>query len=214
MTLYTLKNETLLIDQIINEPLKEHLMLLYNHFSRYYQAIQSLDISNKDIVIDASCGYGYGSYILSTKAKKVIGLDTNLDYLKNAKKFFSSPKIEFFSYDDFKLLLHNQKHPKVRKIVSIETFEHIPPTKVTVFINTLLSYLEKGGSLFLTVPIGNNTPSSYNKYHLNEPSVEKIYKMFRHHFIHLNFDISSFINSFGYETSYCYLLLRQMGVEL
>ncbi|MEI6314735.1 MAG: methyltransferase domain-containing protein, partial [Syntrophus sp. (in: bacteria)] len=121
----TIKNETLQIDLIVNYPYKEHTALLYNHFSRYGQAIGSLKINSNDIVIDASCGLGYGSYILSLKAKHVYGLDINVDNLEKAKTLFSDSKLQFLTYNDFRQALKKSRCNNADKIVCIETFEHM-----------------------------------------------------------------------------------------
>ena len=199
----TFKNETLLIDKIIKNPLDSHLILLNNHLSRYDKAIESLEITSKDIVIDASCGLGYGSYVLAQKAKLVIGLDTNPRYIKFAKEKFKTQNIQFFLYDDFK------KSPiKADKIVCIETYEHVDKENIGIFLKMILGFLKNRGDMFLTAPLGKNKPSSYNKYHLNEPSIDLLYNNFTRYFRRLIFEIDYFKNSFGYYTRSCYLILK------
>jgi len=206
----TIKNETLQIDLIVNYPHKEHVGLLYNHFSRYDRAIGSLKINSNDIVIDASCGLGYGSYILSLKAKHVYGLDVNVDNLEKAKALFSNFNLKFLTYNDFKQALKTNRCNNADKIISIETFEHIPKNDINGFINSILSFLKPGGSMFLTAPLGNNGPSPYNEYHLNEPSIDVLYDLLHTHFKIFHLDISTFRNSFGYNTKYCMITLNYL----
>ena len=201
----TLKNETLLINEIVNEPVKEHTLLLFNHFHRYGLASRLLNINNSHIVFDASCGHGYGSYIISQKAKMVIGLDINNGYLNNAKKIFSSGKLFFLHYDELKKFAIK----KADKIVCIETFEHIQKNEIKKFISFLVSHLNKNGDMLITVPLGNNEPSEYNKFHLNEPDIEFLYNQFQSYFYSISFEIDNFINSFGKNAEYCYLILKQ-----
>ena len=209
----TMKNETLRIDDLIKDPIKEHTQLIYNHFNRYSKAIQMLDISNNDVVIDASCGFGYGSFILSLVAKKVISLDINQYYLDKAKQIFNSENIYLSTYDVYDHLLCENSNQKVDKIVCIETFEHMPKTKASDFVNKLLSYLKIGGNMFITVPLGQNQPSNYNEYHLNEPSIDILYDLFIPYFENITFEIDTFVNSFGFETKYCLLLLKSFKGE-
>ena len=204
----TIKNETLQIDLIVNYPHKEHIGLLYNHFSRYDRAIGSLKINSNDIIIDASCGLGYGSYILSLKAKHVYGLDVNADNLEKAKTLFGNSNLQFLTYTDFRQALKKNRCNNADKIVCIETFEHMIESEANTFIKKLLYCLRSGGDMFLTVPIGNNKSSTYNKYHLFEPSIDYMYNLFNTVFKKMKFEISTFRNSFGYDAKYCMITLN------
>lgn len=209
----TMKNETLRFDYIIREPLQEHMHLLYNHFSRYGAAIHRLHVSSNDVLLDASCGLGYGSYILSFKTKKVVGLDINCEYIYGATKLFSSHNVEFFTYNDYEYLVNNGERPRADKIVCIETLEHIPKTQTKKFLSRLLSLLRKGGDLFLTVPLGENMPSDYNEFHLNEPSIDTLYCLFINSFDRTTFEVETFVNSFGQEMKYCLVQLSSFRGE-
>lgn len=202
----TLKNETLLVGKMIKEPLKEHVQLLFNHFNRYGQAVKKLRITPQEQVIDASCGHGYGSFILSLTAHKVFGLDIEPAYIQVARTTFNADNVAYYTYDEYEELKH-----KVDKIVCIETLEHIDKTEINHFIKRLVSYLKDQGSMFLTFPLGNNQPSLYNRYHLNEPSIDFIYDSFSPFFKKISMEISKFTNSFGYQSTYCYCLLESFG---
>ena len=201
----TLKNETLLVNRIVREPVREHIGLLANHLGRYTMALRRLNISPEDVVIDSSCGYGYGSFILSTRAGKVFGLDVDAGYLESAKEVFSAENIVFCGYDEFE----GEHEPSVAdKVVCIETFEHISKNDIHPFVDRLMGYLKKGGDVFFTVPLGNNEPSRYNEFHLNEPSIDFIYDMFADKFRSVEFEIDTFVNSFGAMTKYCHAALK------
>jgi CMP-N-acetylneuraminic acid synthetase/SAM-dependent methyltransferase len=204
----TMKNETLAIDDIISTPFQEHTGLIFNHFNRYATALQRLNINEHERLIDASCGLGYGTYILSLKAKEVIGLDPNKVYLEKAKSMYKSDGLHFFTYDEYTALIDSNKRRKADKIICIETFEHISKRESWDYIRTLISFLKKNGDLFLTTPIGENQPSPYNDFHLNEPSIEKLYDFFEKLFGKITFEIESYKNSFGYNEKFCFLLLK------
>jgi CMP-N-acetylneuraminic acid synthetase len=203
-----LKNETLAIDDIFPEPVKDHIQLVFNHFRRYTLALEDLHISKKDTVIDASCGLGYGSYILSLHANKVFGLDINQEYLEKARTIFGTGSIGWHTYNEFDGMVQRKNTGIINKIVCIETIEHMPQPEMIEFYNRLRSYLHPGGDMYLTIPLGDNRPSEYNKYHLNEPSIDQVYFLFESHFSSVHFKISSFVNSFGYETRFCFVLLN------
>lgn len=211
MKVDTLRNETLLIDRVIRAPIKEHVLLLANHFGRYDAAVNKLAISREDYVIDASCGTGYGSYVLSFKAKKVFGLDVSDDYLKSAMSIFKARNLDFHTYRAFDELRRRNKVPKVGKIVCIETFEHIPRSAASCFVNSLLAYLERRGDMFLTVPLGSDKPCSYNRFHLNKPSIAYLRDMFDSLFRNTAFEAGTFRDSFGRNSAYCHAVLRNYG---
>ncbi|MFW9873614.1 MAG: KpsF/GutQ family sugar-phosphate isomerase, partial [Candidatus Thorarchaeota archaeon] len=90
------------------------------HVSRYDFA--SGYIKEGDVVLDCSCGSGYGSEILSNSAGKVIGMDISDRAIEFAKRNHSKENIEFIQQDLFRL-----DHPEESYdvVVSLETFEHI-----------------------------------------------------------------------------------------
>lgn len=203
----TIKCETLLVDRIIRAPVKEHVQLLANHFRRYDLAASKMAICSTDCIIDASCGNGYGSYILSLRAKKVFGLDINNDYLNAARRVFKNRNLYFYNYRIFDKLSNLKKVPKADKIVCIETFEHISKDDIGYFLMRLLSYLRDNGDMFLTAPLGDNKPCAYNKFHLNKPSIDYLNGIFRPLFRKIDFETNKFIDSFGHNSIYCYVTM-------
>ena len=109
-------------------------------FARRYSRDQS--------VLDAACGCGYGSNILSKEADTVLGVDYSQEAIDYAKKYWIAENISFQRFDlngdlislgDFDV------------IVSFETIEHLDiPIFETCqkFYNTLYS----GGLLVLSHP--------------------------------------------------------------
>lgn len=192
--------ETTPIENYIKEPVADNLINLSNHIRRYHDGISALKVNHRDYVIDASCGDGYGSILLAQKAKYVIGLDVNESYLNKAKSLFNVPNLRFHSYEEYNSLPSNLL---VDKLFCLETFEHISKDEIGDFIFTILAYIQRGGSMFLTVPIGINQPSKYNKYHLNEPSIDFLYCMFKPFFKEVTFRITDYINSFDHFANEC-----------
>ena len=69
------------------------------HVSRYNFANQF--VKQGDLVLDCACGIGYGSEILSKKAKKVISVDIDDMTIRYAKKHYQHHNIEFIQEDLF-----------------------------------------------------------------------------------------------------------------
>ncbi|MFA5557890.1 MAG: class I SAM-dependent methyltransferase [Methanofastidiosum sp.] len=203
MALY--KGETLISNEFIKKPIQENTKIFYNHFGRYFYAAKTLNIKKNHVCIDSSCGNGYGTFSLADKCKYIFGLDINQEYIDLAKKDYNNPNIIFCTYNDF---YSNYTNILADRIICIETIEHIPKEEINDFINKLLSKLKLGGSMFVTIPLGNNEPSSYNEFHLNEMSIGVVYGLFSPHFTNMNIEIDNFTNSFGYDCQYCYLILK------
>lgn len=72
------------------------------------------------VVVDAACGVGYGSKILSEKGKKVMAVDKSGLAIEYAKEHHNDPKITFKVKDIDKWAM-----PKADCVVSFETLEHL-----------------------------------------------------------------------------------------
>jgi len=206
--------ETMIIDEFIKSPIKDNTLIFFSHFGRYFYASKALNIGKEDCLLDVSCGEGYGTYSLSKLAKTTYGLDINEEYIKSARKNYYSnndkydivnDNITFLTYNDF---YKYNSFTMVDKIVSIESFEHIPKDEIEEFIDKLMSKLKTGGSMFVTVPLGENKPSDYNPFHCNEPNLQFVYDIFSKYFKKIDVEIDSFVNSFNHECQYCYLILK------
>lgn len=63
-----------------------------NHLWRYNEACKY--ITNNDLVLDVGMGCGYGSFILSKKAKEVIGIDDSKEAVEYAKQNWAAENIK------------------------------------------------------------------------------------------------------------------------
>ena len=62
------------------------------HYQRYRFAAAFVEGKK---VLDAACGEGYGSSILSEKAKEVTGLDISAETVENANKKYGKENLSF-----------------------------------------------------------------------------------------------------------------------
>ena len=196
--------ETSLITNYICESIPDNLFKISNHIKRYHKGIEELQVNNSDIIIDASCGYGCGTFLLANKAHTAVGLDINIGYLNKAKELFQQDNLIFASYKDYDRL----PFMKADKIFCLETFEHIEKSDIDHFFMLLLKHLHVRGQLFLTTQLGNDSPNKYNKYHVNEPSLNTLFDLFAPFFSNINFKINRYKNDFGYFSNECQLTLK------
>ena len=144
-----------------------------DHLSRYYFATKYVD--NK-IVLDCACGTGYGTKILSAKAKAVTALDISSEVIDYAKYHYAAKNITY-SIKDINYLKGSSYYDI---IVSFETIEHIKDYHrlLTNFYNLL----KTGGLLIISSPnrkslsLGKRslTDKPQNKYHHQEFTINEL----------------------------------------
>lgn len=192
--------DTLDLQKYFKDPIDYNCRTLFNHLGRYFYAMQKLKITKKDVVMDCSCGQGYGSYNLALNAKRVFAIDINKEYLEKAKENFKLKNLFFWTYGNAFKGLH------VDKIVCLETIEHLKDIyEMYFFIDKIYKCLTDKGQIFLSFPIGKNRASEYNKFHLCEPSIESMYNIMKKHFNRIEFEVSKFVNNYDKECEYCYM---------
>ena len=116
------------------------------HFCRFRYPASSTSIDRYVIantwtkgkkVLDAATGQGYGAGILlSLGAESVVGIDTDIEAVKNANNLLQSPKAQFqvcYIFD----LEKDFKTDEFEVCVSLETFEHLPPEKIDEYLQSL-----------------------------------------------------------------------------
>lgn len=148
--------------------------IYYQHLNRYYWALGY--VKNK-VVIDMACGSGYGSAILSTKAKKVIGIDIDESTIEYAKKHYKNNNLDYQCCN----ILEADINTQADVIISFETIEHI--TDETLYFNTIKRLLSKDGVFIVSTPVcDSNGQSRMNKYHTNEYTIERFGDILNKHF--------------------------------
>lgn len=199
--------DTLDLQKYFKEPIDYNCRTLFNHLGRYFYAIQKLKITKNDVVMDCSCGQGYGSYNLALNCDTVYGLDINKNYIKIAENNFKLNNLIFLSYDELDL-----NYIEANKIICIETIEHLKNIdEIEIFIEKLIEYSTMNNSdillekIFLSFPIGNNSKSDYNEFHLCEPDIKSIHDILKKHFSIIEIETSKFVNNYDKECEYCYM---------
>ena len=125
------------------------------HISRYKFARKYLD--KQDTVLDIACGTGYGTKILSSSCKSIIGVDISPKAIQYANLKYRTKKSKFILSDFW----NNEIIADV--VVSFETIEHIECQDIADVVKKLLKYCNK--TIIGSVPykeVNNN-----NKYHFS-----------------------------------------------
>lgn len=168
--IFSLSDKGERIDIVYKNKINKDKLDMYqkSHMSRYEYAVKLIE--NDYEVADLACGTGYGSVILSQKAKNVTGVDINSKVIeKITKRYKDIPNVKFLSSDILKI----EFKQKFDYIVSFETVEHLPEKKIEKIFSIFNEALKSKGKLIFSVP------------YMQEKS-EKAIKMG----FHLTFDIN------------------------
>lgn len=145
-------------------PLDPDSPFFLDHVTRYWWASQFADGKT---VLDCACGSGYGSYILSKKAKSVTAVDLDPKSLKQAGETFSASNLAFQVFDILKL---SELQRRFDLITAFEVIEHIPPHTTDLFLAQLAKALNPGGRLLLSTPnhdVVTKSGSFVPEFHIN-----------------------------------------------
>lgn len=98
-----------------------------------------------ETIVDVGCSYGYATRFLKAKAKNVVGIDPNEEYVSVASRRY--PEIEFrTAYADDTGL----PDASVDAVVMLDVLEHVPSEKKT--LDEIFRILKPGGTLIITTP--------------------------------------------------------------
>jgi len=145
--------------------LNKYNLDISKHLVRYLYS--SHFITSKSTVLDAACGTGYGTYIMSKKAKKVYGVDISDKAIIFAKSNYKSKNIKFIN----KNIINLNFRRKFDVIVSLETLEHLTIKDALLWFKKCNNMLRKKGIFVCSSPllrIRNKKPFITNPHHLHE----------------------------------------------
>jgi len=150
-----------IIPKIKRGNIEEHV-LLYQESLKY--------VENK-FVLDIACGVGWGTELLATKSKCVIGVDIDSQAIEYAKKEYVGDNFTFCSGSILKIPFPENNFDVVN---SIETFEHVKRFEIETLISECHRVLKPEGLFIFSTPDFDQFPY--------QPKTEKEYRGF--HFWH------------------------------
>jgi ubiquinone/menaquinone biosynthesis C-methylase UbiE len=137
--------------------------IAFEHLHRYYFA-QRLIKGRR--VLDVACGEGYGSWILSSLASEVVGVDIDPGTVARAREKYVGPNIEFVEASAAKLPFDDGAFDAV---VSFETIEHHDLHQE--MMSEIKRVLRKDGVLIISSPNKQHysiEPGYSNPFHVKE----------------------------------------------
>lgn len=132
-------------DGVHNHP-KEHKSISGHHITMLSRYIIALDLIEGKNVLDTGCGLGWGSYILSLKAKEVLGIDVNENSISYANSNWKANNLSFGICN----VLNLDKFPDgtVEAVTSMELIEHFTQMDGLRYFREVFRVLKPGGVFF------------------------------------------------------------------
>ncbi|MEW9924031.1 methyltransferase domain-containing protein [Clostridium butyricum] len=149
----------------------------YEHFHRYLFAKELLKGKK---VLDISCGEGYGTHIMSSVAKEIVGCDIDEKIVESAKNKYIEKNLEYRVGDCTNIPFEDGLFDTV---VSFETIEHFAEHEK--FISEVKRVLNDNGFFIVSTP-DKTVYSDERNYH-NEDHVRELTKKQFSDFLKLNF---------------------------
>lgn len=135
----------------------------YEHFHRYALAAEWVKGLK---VLDAACGEGYGSHLLSARAAHVSGIDVSNDAIAHAQSRYSAANLEFIVADCCATPFVDQSFDCV---ISFETLEHLQDQQS--LLAEFRRVLKPGGFLVISTPdkaVYSDKLGNENPFHVKE----------------------------------------------
>jgi len=121
-----------------------------NHLKRYEFACSQIAGVSGQKILDAACGVGYGSFLLSKiNEVEIIAIDKSAQALKIANSSYGNNNIKYI-VDDCHTLQNSKIYGPFDTIVSFETLEHL--TNPEEFLSQCYTNLRIGGKLIISTP--------------------------------------------------------------
>jgi SAM-dependent methyltransferase len=133
------------------------------HLKRYEFALPHCESAD---VLDAGCGVGYGSALLASRARRVVGVDRANDAIAYARRRYGAPNVDFREADLLSLDLPDASFDVV---CSFEVIEHLQEQER--FVAEVARVLRPGGAFLVSTPQAERTTDRPdNPFHERELS--------------------------------------------
>lgn len=159
------------------------------HLHRY--AIAKDFVDNK-VILDIASGEGYGSYLLSKNASKVIGVDIDKETVFEAQKKYINKNLSFTVGSADKIPVDSNS---IDVVVSFETIEH--HDKHEEMFLEIKRVLKPDGILIMSSPdkkYYSDIPNFKNKFHVKELYFEEFEELVKKHFKFSDFYVQKAFN--------------------
>jgi SAM-dependent methyltransferase len=152
-------------------------VIRYEHMHRYalcLDMVEGLD------VLDIASGEGYGSMLLASRAKRVVGVDVETRAVEHARHTYYRPNVRFLVGDCTEIPVADASFDVV---VSFETIEHIE--EHDRMLAEVRRVLRPGGRLVISSPnklVYSDVVRFTNPFHVHELYYDELVRLLERHF--------------------------------
>ncbi len=154
----------------------------YEHVHRYAFAVP---FAKGKRVLDAACGEGYGSALLSRTASSVLGVDIDQKTIEHARRRYSTSGNLSFEQADV-TALHELPDAAFDLITCFETLEHVEAQEA--LIGGFVRLLAPGGVMLVSSPDKaeySDRRGFDNEFHVRELYRDELESLLGAHFTHV-----------------------------
>ena len=149
------------------------------HWNRYLTFHYLAESKN---ILDVACGEGYGTDLLSSIARKAVGVDLSVKNINHANKKYAGGKnnLEYIAADACNLPIESNS---IEIVYSFETIEHLE--NIPAFLQSITRIILDSGAGIISTPRPNINPRSnkpFNPFHINELSAAEFENHLKRHF--------------------------------
>jgi SAM-dependent methyltransferase/chromosome segregation ATPase len=152
-------------------------VIRYEHMHRYALC---LDLVEGCDVLDIASGEGYGSMLLASRAKRVVGVDVDSRAVEHARHSYYRPNVRFLVGDCTEMPVADASFDVV---VSFETIEHIE--EHDRMLSEVRRVLRPGGRLVISSPnklVYSDDVRFSNPFHVHELYYDEFVRLLERHF--------------------------------
>ena len=157
----------------------------YEHWHRYLWARAFCDGRR---VLDVASGEGYGSFLLASVARSVVGVDVSAAAVEHARTRYRAGNLEYLVGRAEELPISGPARFDI--VVSFETIEHLGEAEQSRFLAEVKRVLVPGGTLLVSTPDREAYASELaeeNEFHEREFSPPEFRVLLEGHFKHVHF---------------------------
>ncbi|WP_138496197.1 glycosyltransferase [Paenibacillus pinistramenti] len=157
-------------------------------------------------VLDAACGEGYGSYLLSETAESVTGIDISPVSVADANEKYIRNNLQFIEASIADLPFSSASFDVV---VSFETLEHVDGAIQDQFMTEVKRILVRDGAFIISTPnkkYYSDLPEFKNPYHIKELYKDEFLDLLSNHFNNVSianqrYEVASIISESNIESA-------------
>lgn len=153
-----------------------------NHFGKFehlHRYALALEFTDNKTVLDVACGEGYGTNLISLKAKSVIGIDISDETINHAKEKYANSNLLFKKGSASNIPCLNNYFDVA---VSFETIEHLKEQEE--MFSEIKRVLKKDGIFIISSPEKDiyHLRDANNIYHIKELTTYELISLVKKYF--------------------------------